>query len=55
VNAVTPPQILNPVAGDEIDLVQLASALWKQKTLIIAVTLVAGLLGLAYAMAATRY
>jgi len=55
VNAVTPPQILNPVASDEIDLVQLASALWKQKTLIIAVTLVAGLLGLAYAMAATRY
>ncbi len=54
-NAVTPPQILNPVASDEIDLVQLASALWKQKTLIIAVTLVAGLLGLAYAMAATRY
>jgi len=43
------------VASDEIDLVQLASALWKQKTLIIAVTLVAGLLGLAYAMAATRY
>jgi len=55
VNAVTPPQILNPVASDEIDLVQLASSLWKQKTLIIAVTLVAGLLGLAYAMLATRY
>ena len=54
-NAVTPPQILNPAASDEIDLVQLASALWKQKTLIIAVTLVAGLLGLAYAMLATRY
>lgn len=54
-NAVTPPQILNPVASDEIDLVQLASSLWKQKTLIIAVTLVAGLLGLAYAMLATRY
>jgi len=43
------------VASDEIDLVQLASSLWKQKTLIIAVTLVAGLLGLAYAMLATRY
>lgn len=43
------------MASDEIDLVQLASSLWKQKTLIIAVTLVAGLLGLAYAMLATRY
>lgn len=55
VNAVTTPQTLTPVASDEIDLVQLVSALWKQKTLIIAVTALVGAIGLAYALLATRY
>lgn len=55
VNAVTSPQALTPVASNEIDLVQLASALWKQKTLIIAITALAGLIGLAYALLAPRY
>ena len=54
-NAVVPPQHLHSATHDEIDLVQLVSALWKQKTLIIAVTTLAGLIGLAYAMLATRY
>lgn len=55
VNAVTSPQALTPVASNEIDLVQLVNALWKQKTLIIAVTALVGALGLAYALLATRY
>ncbi len=55
VNAVTSPQTLRPVANDEIDLVQLVSALWKQKKLIIAVTALAGLIGLVYALLAPRY
>lgn len=55
VNAAVTPQNLHPANHDEIDLVQLVSALWKQKTLIIAVTFLAGLIGLAYAMTATRY
>jgi len=55
VNAVTTPQALTPVASGEVDLVQLVSALWKQKTLIIAVTALAGAIGLAYALFATRY
>ncbi|MBC8651626.1 chain-length determining protein [Pseudomonas sp. MTM4] len=54
-NAVVPPQHLHSATHDEIDLVQLVSALWKQKTLIIAVTILAGLIGLAYAMLTTRY
>lgn len=54
-NAAVPPQHLRSATHDEIDLVQLVSALWKQKTLIIAVTFLAGLIGLAYAMLATRY
>ncbi len=54
-NAAVPPQHLHSATHDEIDLVQLVSALWKQKTLIIAVTFLAGLIGLAYAMLATRY
>lgn len=54
-NAVTSLQNLIPVAHDEVDLVQLVSALWKQKTLIVAVTALAGLLGLAYAVLATPY
>lgn len=54
-NAAVPPQNLRSATHDEIDLVQLVSALWKQKTLIIAVTFLAGLIGLAYAMSATRY
>lgn len=55
VNAVTSPQSLPPVAHDEIDLVQLVSALWKQKKLVVAVTALAGVLGLAYALLATPY
>ena len=55
VNAVATPQALTPVVPNEIDLVQLVSALWKQKTLIIAVTTLAGVIGLAYALLATRY
>lgn len=55
VNAATSPQILTPVAHDEIDLVKLVRTLWKQKTLIVAVTALAGLLGLAYAVLATPY
>lgn len=54
-NAVTSPQILNPKPHDEIDLVQLGRALWKQKLLIVAVTLIVGLAGLAYALLAPRY
>ena len=54
-NAVTSPQNLTPVTHDEIDLVQLIGALWKQKKLIVAVALLAGVLGLAYAMLATPY
>ena len=54
-NAVTSPQNLTPVTHDEIDLVQLVSALWKQKTLIVAVAVLVGVLGLAYAMLATPY
>lgn len=54
-NAVTTPQNLTPITPDEIDLIQLISALWKHKTLIIAVTLLVGLLGLAYALLATPY
>lgn len=54
-NAAVPPQHLRSATHDEIDLVQLVSALWKQKTLIIAVTILAGLIGLGYAMLATRY
>jgi len=55
VNAVASPQNLSPVASDEIDLVQLISALWKQKVLIIVVTALAGVVGLLYALVATPY
>lgn len=55
VNAVASPQNLTPVAHDEIDLVQLVRALWKQKALIIVVTALAGLVGLVYASFAPRY
>lgn len=54
-NALTSPQNLSPATANEIDLVELFSALWKQKALIIAVTLLAGLIGLAYAVLAPRY
>ncbi|WP_019339933.1 Wzz/FepE/Etk N-terminal domain-containing protein [Stutzerimonas stutzeri] len=54
-NAVASPQNLTPVTHDEIDLVQLVSALWKQKTLITAVTALVGVLGLVYALLATPY
>lgn len=55
VNAAIPPQNLHAASHDEIDLIQLVRALWKQKTLIIAVAALAGLIGLAYALLATRY
>lgn len=54
-NAVASPQNLTPVTHDEIDLVQLLSALWKQKTLITGVTALVGVLGLVYALLATPY
>ncbi|MBE7927499.1 Wzz/FepE/Etk N-terminal domain-containing protein [Pseudomonas saudiphocaensis] len=57
-NAVTSPQNITPVANvndGEIDLVQLVAALWKQKTLIVAVTALVGVIGLAYALLATPY
>ena len=54
-NAVAPPQTLRPIANDEIDLIQLISSLWKQKALIVTVTAIVGLIGLAYAMLAPRY
>ncbi|MGY8818118.1 MAG: Wzz/FepE/Etk N-terminal domain-containing protein [Pseudomonadales bacterium] len=54
-NALTSPQNLSPVADNEIDLVELLRAQWKQKALVIAVTLLAGLIGLAYATLAPRY
>lgn len=54
-NAVASPQNLSPVTSDEIDLVQLISALWKHKVLIIAVTALAGAVGLLYALVATPY
>ncbi|MFV0453640.1 MAG: Wzz/FepE/Etk N-terminal domain-containing protein [Pseudomonas sp.] len=54
-NAVASPQHLSPVASDEIDLIQLIGALWKQKALIIAVTALSGAVGLLYALVATPY
>lgn len=57
-NAVLPPQQPNAntqIANDEIDLVQLVAALWKQKVLIVAVTALVGVSGLAYALLATPY
>ncbi len=55
-NAVTTPQHLRPtIAEGEVDLVQLAGALWKQKALIAGVTALAGLIGLVYALLAPRY
>ena len=58
VNAVVPsqqPNTASPIANDEIDLVQLVAALWKQKVLIVAVTVLMGVLGLGYALFATPY
>lgn len=55
VNALTAPQNLSPVNANEIDLVELISSLWKQKTLIVSVTLLVGLIGMAYASLAPRY
>lgn len=56
VNAVTPPERLqSTVRDDEIDLVELVRALWGQRFLILAVTVLVGVMGLAYAMLATRH
>lgn len=49
------PQGFTPADNNEIDLVDLANSLWKQKTLIVTVTVLAGLIGLAYAVIAPRY
>lgn len=54
-NALTAPQNISPVTAHEIDLVELIRSLWKQKTLIVTVTLLAGLIGLTYAVLAPRY
>lgn len=56
VNAVTAPQALASVpVHDEIDLIELFRALWAQKVAIIGITLLVGMIGLAYALFATRY
>jgi len=55
VNAVTPPQVLASATSDEIDLIQLLRALWKQKFLIGGIAGVCALVGLLYAMLAPRY
>lgn len=54
-NVVTSPQSLIPVANGEIDIVQLLTGLWRQKTLIIGVTALVGLVGLAYSLLATPH
>lgn len=55
VNAIASPEALTPVSSNEIDLLQLFSALWKQKALIVVVTVLAGAIGIAYALLATPY
>lgn len=54
-NALTTPQNLSPITANEIDPVELINALWKQKALIITATVLAGLIGLAYAVLTPRY
>ncbi|WP_434458536.1 LPS O-antigen chain length determinant protein WzzB [Stutzerimonas urumqiensis] len=55
-NAVTAPQALASVpVHDEIDLIELFRSLWAQKVAIIGITLLVGMIGLAYALFATRY
>ena len=54
-NARTLPQQPLRTHRYKIHAVQLIGALWKQKNLIIAITLLAGLIGLAYAFLAPRY
>tara|TARA_Y100001949_G_scaffold168132_1_gene166522 strand:- start:27853 stop:28116 length:264 start_codon:yes stop_codon:yes gene_type:complete len=44
-----------PATANEIDLVELFSALWKLRALIVTVTVLAGFVGLAYAVMAPRY
>lgn len=44
-----------PLANDEIDLVELFRALWRQRLLIVGVTLAATLIAAAYAFLATPY
>lgn len=51
VNAVSPA--MQQTSNDEIDLVALFQALWAQKLLIVLVTLLVGMLALAYAFLAT--
>jgi len=51
VNAVSP--VFQPVSRDEVDLAALFRALWKQKLLIVSVTLLVGMLAAAYAFLTT--
>lgn len=51
VNAVSPA--MQQTSNDEIDLIALFQALWAQKLLIVLVTLLVGMLALAYAFLAT--
>jgi len=51
VNAIAP--VVSQSASDEIDLAELFRSIWQQKTLIMLVTLLSGLLAAAYAFLAT--
>lgn len=44
-----------PLANDEIDLVELFRALWRQRLLIVGVTFAVTLIAAAYAFLATPY
>jgi len=48
------PQLHQHSASDEIDLVELLHAVWKQKKLVIGCTILVGLLGVGYAFLAPR-
>ncbi|WP_411380349.1 Wzz/FepE/Etk N-terminal domain-containing protein [Pseudomonas sp. MPB26] len=48
------PQLHQSLPSDEIDLFELFGAIWKQKKLVLACTLLAGLLGVGYAFLAPR-
>lgn len=48
------PQLHQHLPSDEIDLFELFHAIWKQKRLVIGCTILAGLLGVGYAVLAPR-
>ena len=48
------PQLQQHLPSDEIDLFELFHAIWKQKKLVIGCTILAGLLGVGYAVFAPR-